>query len=59
MEPNALSDAAREARNAYARKWRRENPEKVKEYARRHWEKMARGTASDATERDETGRGGE
>lgn len=59
MGSNAMSDAAREARNAYARQWRKDHPEKAKEYARRHWEKKARETASDATERDENGRGGE
>lgn len=33
-----LSDAAREARNAYHREWRRKNPDKVREYIRR-WRK--------------------
>ena len=51
-----MSKAAREAKRAYMRewrknnrdktngylkKWRQENPEKVKEYNRRHWEKKA------------------
>lgn len=27
------------ARRAYIRKWRAEHPERVKEYARRYWEK--------------------
>lgn len=36
-----LESAAKEARNAYLRDWRRRNPEKVAEYARRHWERVA------------------
>lgn len=38
---NKLSEEAKEARRAYLRKWRRENPEKVKEQRRRHWERKA------------------
>ena len=36
-----LSDKARELHNAYQRKWRRKNPEKLKEYNMRYWEKKA------------------
>lgn len=36
-----MTKAAREARRAYKRKWQRENPDKVKEYQRRYWEKQA------------------
>ena len=36
-----MSEAAREARNAYKRKWAKDNPEKVKAYTRRYWEKKA------------------
>ncbi len=32
---------AREARNSYMRKWRRENKEKVKRYNKAYWEKKA------------------
>lgn len=38
---NKLSEEAKEARRAYLRKWRRENPEKVKEQKRRYWERKA------------------
>ena len=36
-----MSEAAREARNAYKRKWAKENPDKVKAATRRYWEKKA------------------
>lgn len=42
----ALSNEAREARNAYKRKWAKDNPEKVKDYTRRYWEKKAREAAA-------------
>ena len=37
-----LSDEARKARNAYARKWRKDNPDKVKKHNERYWEKKAK-----------------
>ena len=37
----SMSEAAREARNAYKRKWAKENPDKVKAATRRYWEKKA------------------
>lgn len=36
-----MTEEARAARNAYLRKWAREHPEKIREYAARHWEKKA------------------
>ena len=36
-----MSDAAREARNAYKRKWAKNNPDKVKAANRRYWERKA------------------
>ena len=36
-----LSEAARAARNEYARQWRRENPEKVEATVARFWERKA------------------
>lgn len=36
-----ISEKAREARNAYQRKWNREHPDKVREHQRRYWEKKA------------------
>ena len=35
----AMTDAAREARNAYKREWYRKNPDKRKEYQERDWQK--------------------
>ena len=36
-----LSQAAREARNEYQRRWRARNREKTREIENRHWEKVA------------------
>jgi len=36
-----LSERAREIRNAYQRAYRRKNPDKLKEYNRRYWERKA------------------
>lgn len=36
-----LSEKARQARKAYKRKWQQENPEKVKSYQEKYWEKKA------------------
>ena len=36
-----LSEAAKEARRAYKRRWNRENPEKVKAQQERYWAKKA------------------
>lgn len=37
-----MNDSARKAVNAYNRKWRAENKERVKEYNKRYWEKRAK-----------------
>lgn len=37
----ALSEAAREKRNAYQREWRKKNPDKVKKYEEQKWERAA------------------
>lgn len=42
-----MTDQAREARNAYRRKWYKENTDKVKAQIERYWEKKAR-TAAEA-----------
>ena len=34
-----MSEAAREARNAYKREWAKKNPDKVKAANRKYWEK--------------------
>ena len=36
-----LSETAREAKNQYSRDWRKNNPDKVKEYNQRYWERQA------------------
>ena len=36
-----LSPEAQEARREYFREYRRKNPEKIREYKRRFWEKRA------------------
>ena len=36
-----MSEAAREARNAYKREWAKKNPDKVKAANRKYWEKKA------------------
>lgn len=42
-----LSSAAKEAKRKYAREWRRNNPDKIKEAQRRYWEKKAAQMASE------------
>lgn len=41
MTDKELERLAKDKRNEYQRKWRKENPKKVKEYAQRHWTKKA------------------
>lgn len=36
-----MSEQAKEARREYSRKWRANNRDKQKQYAARHWEKIA------------------
>lgn len=36
-----LSQEAKDARREYMKRWRKNNPDKVKEYDRRRWEKLA------------------
>lgn len=38
---DAQRNAAKAARNAYAKEWRRKNPDKVKAANARYWEKKA------------------
>ena len=37
-----LSKEARKARNAYMRKWRKNNPERVKQHQKRYWERVVK-----------------
>ena len=46
-EEKQLTDLARDERNDYARTWRRNNKDKVKEINRRYWEKKAREKLAD------------
>ena len=41
-----MTDAAKEARRAYKRKWARENPEKVRAQQERYWNKRAEAEAA-------------
>ena len=41
MSKIEMSDAAKKARAEYTRKYRKEHPEKVREWNRRFWEKQA------------------
>ncbi len=38
---NELSEQARKLRNEYQRKWRKNNPDKVKKHQKTYWEKKA------------------
>lgn len=38
-----LSEEARRKRNEYQRKWRRENPDKVRQAQARYWNRQAQG----------------
>ena len=38
---NAMSEEARQARNAYKRKWAKDNPDKIRAATRRYWERKA------------------
>ena len=49
----AMTDKAREVRNAYKRKWYKENPDKRREYEERYWQKKAH---SDGQKSAENGR---
>ena len=37
----AMSEEAREARNAYAKNWREQNKETVRQHKERYWERQA------------------
>ena len=40
-QEQATREAARQARNAYAREWRARNPDKVRQYNKSYWERKA------------------
>lgn len=43
-----MTEAAKEARRAYQRKWNRENPDKLREYKERYWERKAEQAEAEA-----------
>lgn len=45
-----MSNAAREAKNAYRRAWYSRNKEKQKEYNKKYWEKKAKEAAREKNE---------
>ena len=49
-----MTAEAREARNAYLREWRRQNPDKVKQQRERYWNRQAEKMRK---EWDESGKG--
>ena len=50
-----MTDAAKEARRAYKRKWARENPDKIRAQQERYWSKRAEADAAAAAQ-SEAGR---
>lgn len=42
----SMSDAARKAQNEYTRRYRKEHPERVREWNRRYWQKKAMAQAA-------------
>lgn len=48
LEVENMTDAAREARNAYRRQWAAAHPDKVREWQRRYWEKKAQQAEAEA-----------
>lgn len=53
----AMTEAARAARNEYAREWRRKNPEKAAAIHERYWNKKAGKLSAGASVDSKTGKG--
>lgn len=51
-----MTDAAKEARNAYRREWAKKNREKVKATQERYWAKKAEQAAADQEEKQNGGK---
>lgn len=47
-----MTDAAKEARRAYKRKWARENPDKIRAQQERYWSKRAEADAAAAAQNE-------
>ena len=46
-----MTDAAKEARRAYKRKWARENPDKIRAQQERYWSRRAEADAAAAAQK--------
>ena len=53
-----MSESALEARRAYQREWYARNKAKKRDYNRKHWETVARESASERQEAAKSGGGG-
>ena len=47
MRIKVMTEAARKAKNAYSREYAKNNPEKIKGYMDKYWEKKAAAAATD------------
>ena len=47
-----VKEAARLAKNAYAREWRKKNPEKARAATERYWMRVAEKRLTEAAERE-------
>lgn len=43
-----MTEQAKEARRAYARAWAKNNPDKIRSYQNRYWQKIAEKAAKEA-----------
>jgi len=50
MSTKSLSERAKQKRNEYMRAYRKRNPEKIKQYGIRYWEKQAEIEGSDVNQ---------
>ena len=53
-----MTDQAKEARNAYRREWNRKNPDKLKEYQARYWQRKAENQTPDTRPTEDTNKKG-
>lgn len=55
MAEIAMTEAAREAKRQYHRRWRKKNPERVASAQARYWERQADKLAAEVEEREKEG----
>lgn len=48
-----MTEQAKEARRAYKRKWAKDNPEKVRAYQERYWQRVAEQAKADQERTDQ------